>query len=128
MQVTSAIWQKHIDTSDKKPLVQPTVVFTTEATSMVKEQQAFVTEHGEEKFPFQFNFVTNTQDITPDSGFMKDIGKRPINRTARTDRAYLIIAICFLSIQQRCCLRCRFDNAIGHVVTTGTIATKNNCR
>ena len=74
MQVTSTLWQNHIDNGNKKLLaIDPTVVFTTESTSVVKEQQAFITERGTEKFPFKFDFVTNTKDVTPDSGFMKDI-------------------------------------------------------
>ena len=73
MQVTSAMWQKHIDQGNQQR-VDPTVVFTTEATSMVKEQQAFVSEGGEQRHPFHFEFVTNSKDVTPDSGFMKDIG------------------------------------------------------
>lgn len=73
MQVSSDLWQRHLNATGLS--VDPTVVFTTEATSMAKEQRAFVSEHGEQRFPFKFDFVTNTQDITPDSGFMKDIGK-----------------------------------------------------
>jgi hypothetical protein len=76
MQVTSALWQKHTEQdTGSSNRIDPTVVFTTEATSMVKEQQAFVAQNGESKFPFKFDFVTNTKDVTPDSGFMKDIGK-----------------------------------------------------
>lgn len=77
MQVTSSLWQKHLNfttggTNTNKNY--PTVVFTTESTSMVKEQEAFVSNRSRTKFPFEFNFVTNTKDVTPDSGFMKDIG------------------------------------------------------
>jgi hypothetical protein len=73
MQVTSAMWQRHIDMGHQR--VNPTVVFTTEATSMVQEQQAFVKEHeSDSTYPFRFDFVTNSKDVTPDSGFMKDIG------------------------------------------------------
>jgi hypothetical protein len=78
MQVTSSMWQKHIDQGNKRKSLDPTVVFTTESTSMVKEQQAFISQKGETKFPFKFDFVTNTKDVTPDSGFMKDIGKTKI--------------------------------------------------
>lgn len=73
MQVTSQMWQIHQNLTDAK--VHPTVVFTTEATSMVAEQKAFVAENRTHLYPFHFNFVTNTHDVTPDSGFMKDIGK-----------------------------------------------------
>ena len=76
MEVTSAFWKNHIDGGNiKLPAVDPTVVFTTESTNVVKEQQAFVSEKGYAKFPFKFDFVTNTKDVTPDSGFMKDIGE-----------------------------------------------------
>ena len=72
IQVTSNMWQKLQQTTGIT--IDPTVVFTTESTDMVKEQKKFVAEHGEQKYPFKFTFVTNTQDITPDSGFMKDVG------------------------------------------------------
>lgn len=73
MQVTSDVWHRHMQATGRT--VDPTVVFTTEATNMVKEQLAFVAENSERKYPFKFDFVTNTRDITPDSGFMKDISK-----------------------------------------------------
>jgi hypothetical protein len=72
IQVTSDMWQKLQQTTGIT--VDPTVVFTTESTDMVKEHKKFVAERGEQKYPFKFTFVTNTQDITPDSGFMKDVG------------------------------------------------------
>ena len=75
MEVTSTLWKNHIHSDDKLTSVDPTVVFTTESTNVVKEQQAFVAENGAARFPFKFNFVTNSKDVTPDSGFMKDIGK-----------------------------------------------------
>ena len=80
MQVTSALWQNHVENgSSELSKIDPTVVFTTESTSVVKEQQTFVAENGEAKFPFKFEFITNTKDVTPDSGFMKDIGKIEIS-------------------------------------------------
>ena len=72
MQVASDMWQQHQNLTGTA--VHPTVVFTTESKNMVKEQQTFVAENIEQKFPFNFTFVTNTQDATPDSGFMKDVG------------------------------------------------------
>ena len=76
MEVTSAFWKNHIDGGNiKLPAVDPTVVFTTESTNVVKEQQAFVSEKDNAKFPYKFGFITNTKDVTPDSGFMKDIGE-----------------------------------------------------
>lgn len=72
MQVASDMWQRHSNLTST--VAHPTVVFTTESKNMVKEQQAFVAENGEQKYPFNFDFVTNTQDATPDSGFMNDIG------------------------------------------------------
>jgi hypothetical protein len=73
MQVASDMWQKHANKSGLT--VDPTVVFTTEATSMVEEQKAFVAQNDTQRYPFNFEFVTNTKDVTPDSGFMKEIGK-----------------------------------------------------
>jgi hypothetical protein len=68
MQVASIEWAKHQNATGAK--ADPTVVFTTESKDMVKEQQAFVTENGELNHPFKFDFVTNTQDVIPDTGFM----------------------------------------------------------
>ena len=73
MQVTSAMWQKHIDQGYQQH-VNPTVVLTMEATSIFKEQQAFVSKDRESRHPSHFEFITNSKDVTPDTGFMKDIG------------------------------------------------------
>jgi hypothetical protein len=72
MQVVSEMWLEHQNMSDIS--VPPTVVFTSEATSMVKELETFVAENRTLKYPFKFEFVTNGKDVTPDSGFMRDIG------------------------------------------------------
>ena len=68
MQVTSIEWAKHQNTTGAT--VDPTVVFTTESKNVVKEQRAFVADNGGLSHPFKFDFVTNTQDVTPDTGFM----------------------------------------------------------
>ena len=81
MTVAGEMWQRHLnrsihlkDSEYHMHQVQPTIVFTTEATSMVDEQKAFVTEKQVvTRYPdFTFNFVTNHHDVTPNSGFMKD--------------------------------------------------------
>jgi len=72
MQVTSTEWAKHQNATGTKD--DPIVVFTTESKNVVKEQKTFVSENGGLNYPFKFNFVTNTQDVTPDTGFMKQKG------------------------------------------------------
>jgi hypothetical protein len=81
MIVVGELWQKHLNQSVllndgeyQKHQLEPTIVFTTEATSMVDEQKAFVTE-GQvvSRYPaYTFNFITNHHDVTPNSGFMED--------------------------------------------------------
>lgn len=81
MTVAGEMWQKHLNHSIHLKeseyhlnQLQPTIVFTTEATSMVDEQKAFETEKQVvSRYPdFTFNFITNHHDVTPNSGFMKD--------------------------------------------------------
>lgn len=77
MTVVGEMWERHLnDTADDSTDV--TVVFTTEATSVVEEQHAFVKEQRRvARYPYlNFSFLTNEHDVTPNSGFMKDIGKR----------------------------------------------------
>jgi hypothetical protein len=133
MQVTSALWKNHIENgSSQLSKVDPTVVFTTESTSVVKEQQAFVAENGEAKFPFNFEFITNTKDVTPDSGFMKDIGKIEVSilRVVSNDLYTFQLLTTFsilrsLSLQQRCHLGCRFNHAISDVLIEGSTFAKD---
>jgi hypothetical protein len=101
MIVTGEMWEKHLnrtsngtwmllnnDDNDRDLLQKqhPTVIFTTEATSMVEEQNAFVTENQTvSKYPyFNFQFITNHHDVTPNSGFMRHIGKSTIFSLKRT--------------------------------------------
>jgi hypothetical protein len=101
MQVASDMWQKHAKKSGLE--VDPTVVFTTEATSMVEEQKAFVARNDTQRYPFNFEFVTNTKDVTPDSGFMKKIGKAPVrNRCEGRERVSYS-----LSFPVSLCIQCR---------------------
>lgn len=81
MTVAGEMWKKHligtIDTNDdesKMHRLHPTIIFTTEATSIVEEQKAFVTENQVvSRYPdLRFNFITNQHDVTPNSGFMGD--------------------------------------------------------
>jgi hypothetical protein len=76
MTVTGEMWQTHMNKTGIQ-FTEPTVVFTTEATGMVQEQQSFVSENRQiPGYPFfNFKYITNTHDVSPNSGFMKDIGK-----------------------------------------------------
>ena len=76
MTVAGEMWERHLNRTihDDHDHLHPTIVFTTEAINMVTAQKAFVSENrGVARYPdFQFNFITNPHDVTPNSGFIKD--------------------------------------------------------
>jgi hypothetical protein len=75
IEATTQLWQEH---QNRTGIHRPTasVVFTSEATSMVQEQKEFEKNATlQQDFPFRFQFLTNNFDVTPDSGFVKDIKK-----------------------------------------------------
>jgi hypothetical protein len=82
MTVTGEMWGKHLNhtsgwtASANTNAYQPTVVFTTEATSMIEEQKAYVaTNQTVSRYPqFNFQYMTNHHDVTPDSGFIRYVG------------------------------------------------------
>jgi hypothetical protein len=86
MIVAGEMWEKHLNNTffindnehQEHHHLQPTIVFTTEATSMVDEQKAF--ENGNKRvsrYPkFTFNYMTNRHDVTPNSGFMADARRK----------------------------------------------------
>lgn len=51
-----------------------TVVFTTESQSMVEEKIEWAASEKHEKALFDFDFVTNSRDLLPGSGFIKTVG------------------------------------------------------
>ena len=67
MVVVAETWNKHLNETGGS--LHPTVVFTTEAKGMVEEQKAW-----NEQSQSHYNFVTNTRDLLPDSGFMRHVG------------------------------------------------------
>ncbi|GAX09767.1 hypothetical protein FisN_11Lh259 [Fistulifera solaris] len=68
MQVVDDLWQANKHESD----VDPTIVFTTESKSVLADQLAYVNNTDRRtKFRHTFNFVTNTKDVTPDTGLLK---------------------------------------------------------
>jgi len=69
MQVTTTEWAKHLNITGTS--TDPIIIFTTESENVTKEQQAFVAENKEVNYPFKFDFVTNTEDVTPNTGFVK---------------------------------------------------------
>jgi hypothetical protein len=75
MEGTTQLWQEHQNaTGINRP--NPAVVFTSEATGMVREQREFETNATmQQDFPFRFQFLTNNFDITPDTGFVQEIQK-----------------------------------------------------
>jgi hypothetical protein len=79
MQVVNTTWAKHLQATaaTARAAADPVVLFTTESKKMVQEQKEFVSNPAQSgKYAFDFNFVTNTRDVHPDSGFMKDIARR----------------------------------------------------
>jgi hypothetical protein len=75
----------------------PTVVFTSEAKNMIQDQRDFETNTTLNKdFPFSFQFLTNHKEMTPDSGFVKNI-KRTVNFTA--DEESMLSAVASLKFQ-----------------------------
>ena len=88
MTVTGEMWGKHLNrttggwnidsnpTYDAELQWQPTVVFTTEATSMIKEQKDYAADNQTvSRYPqYNFQYMTNHHDVTPDSGFIRHVG------------------------------------------------------
>jgi hypothetical protein len=77
MQVVTSLWKKQTTGSgaaQDEASSNVNVIFTTESKAMVQEQKDFAsnaTLRGQHH-PFSFNFVTNTKDVTPDTGFIKE--------------------------------------------------------
>jgi hypothetical protein len=86
MTVTGEMWGKHLNMTegwnvasqvmDHELSYQPTIVFTTEATSMIKEQREYVAANQtDSRYPqYNFQYMTNHHDVTPDSGFIRYVG------------------------------------------------------
>jgi len=74
MQGVAQLWKEYHNTTNTNS--DPVVVFTSEATKMVQEQQEFASNTTlHDDFSFRFSFLTNHKDVTPDSGFVQDIRK-----------------------------------------------------
>jgi hypothetical protein len=72
-------WYQNETGSDANPIV----VFSTESEEMVQNQTEFVANvEWQRQFPFNFSFVRNHRDVTPDSGWVKDIRRKKWNITA----------------------------------------------
>lgn len=76
MLVTTDVWSRFVNDTGTKS--QPTVIFTTEAKSMMKEQTAWIKHNEQFKSGYDFDFLTNGRDILPGSGFIKSVGKNEI--------------------------------------------------
>lgn len=73
MQVVNTQWAKH-NQKDGTNEQDVSVLFTTESKAMVQEQIEFSQNDDlKMKYPFSFRFVTNTKDVTPDTGFIKEV-------------------------------------------------------
>jgi len=71
MTVTNDFWKRHLNETDASH--NPTIVFTTEAKSMMAEQKAWVANKEQDERPYAFTFVTNDRDLLPDTGFIKEV-------------------------------------------------------
>jgi hypothetical protein len=61
MQVAADLWQGQQNATGA--IVNPTVIFSTESTQMVHDQQAFVAENRQARYPFNFSFVRDERDL-----------------------------------------------------------------
>jgi len=132
MTATTKLWERHLnETHGSHP--HPTVVFTTEAKSMIQEQQSWVKENEQSKLPFQFDFVMNELDILPDSGFIRDIGTYEHilallvyrdNCCASYSVPFVLAAI-YSGEKPRDRIRCRRIYALLHVFIENTITSKS---
>jgi hypothetical protein len=78
MRVASKMWKRHGPStaiSNVDVDADPSIVFTTESTAMQEEQRLFATNtSARSRYP-AFQFVTNSHDVTPDSGRFRDVAK-----------------------------------------------------
>lgn len=78
MRVASKMWTRHGPNTAIGNInvdVDPSIVFTTESTAMQEEQRLFSTNtSARSRYP-AFRFVTNSHDVTPDSGRFRDVAK-----------------------------------------------------
>jgi hypothetical protein len=71
MQVAANFWGKY-QAGLSLPQSDPTIIFTTESSDTVREQQKFVNDTElQSRYPYHFNFLTNDLDNRPDTGSMK---------------------------------------------------------
>jgi hypothetical protein len=76
MRVASKMWKRHgTSTAISNVDVDPSIVFTTESTAMQEEQRLFATNSSARSRYPAFRFVTNSHDVTPDSGRFRDVAK-----------------------------------------------------
>jgi len=70
MQVVDGIWGTHEASVDRDS--PATVIFTTEATDLRKEQEKFAgNSTWQSTLKHRFSFVTNSKDVTPNTGKLK---------------------------------------------------------
>ena len=82
MQVTTSMWAKHLNYlnatakhDDQLLSKSPSIIFTTEAKNVLEEQQRFsANETRQAVYPYRYRFVTNTKDIMPGTGKLKNAG------------------------------------------------------
>lgn len=72
MRVATKMWNRHGPNTE---ISDPSLVFTTESTAMQAEQRLFASNTlARSRFP-AFRFVTNSHDVTPDSGRFSNVAK-----------------------------------------------------
>jgi hypothetical protein len=77
MRVASKMWKRHGPPSSTAITnADPSIVFTTESTAMQEEQRLFATNTSTRSQYPAFRFVTNSHDVTPDSGRFSRVAKK----------------------------------------------------
>lgn len=98
IQVLSLAWTDHL--RRKQPAddmlavpnerLRPTILFTSESNNVLEDQQNFVTNQTrQDQFKYRFDFLSNTRDVTPNSGFMKDVLRELRKRNSTADEMLL---------------------------------------
>lgn len=77
-------------------LVDPTIIFTSESREMVREQTNFVGNVSAQRtLPHSFRIVHNTEDVTPDSGFVASVSSSNPTFTADDSMMSAITSVSF---------------------------------
>jgi hypothetical protein len=127
MEATTVLWKRHQNVTNAKS--DPSVVFTTEAKGMVMEQEQFVSNATLRKsLSFDYTFLTNHKDVTPDTGFLKDLRRKKTNFTADESMLSAVTSLKFQLLPRvslgNCCSN--FHVLLGDFLMEGLGAASDN--